>query len=114
MSRAAPRATIRALPPAPSHRKPRAETALEGAAAEFALLAQRRARLRRQLDLLERQHTAAVSVMTQVETRMALLSRRMAGLTPDAPPDAPQVAPAPAPTAPQAATQRRRAPVLQY
>jgi hypothetical protein len=114
MSRAAPRATIRALPPAPTHRKPRAETALEGAAAEFALLAQRRARLRRQLDLLERQHTAATSVMAQVEARMALLSRRMAELAPDPTPPAAPSAPAAPQATPQAATQRRRAPVLQY
>jgi hypothetical protein len=111
MSRSRPRAAIRAMPAAPTHRKPKPETLLEGSAAEFALLAQRRARLRRQLDLLERQRAAADGVMAQVEARMAVLSQRMAGFgaglaapAPAVPPPAP--APAPAP--------RRRGALMHY
>lgn len=111
MNRPIPRAAIRAMPAAPTHRKPRPETALEGSAAEFALLTQRRSRLRRQLDLLERQRGAAEGVMSQVEARLALLARRMAVLMPDAPDLPPEPPPAPAPA--PAAAPRRRAP-LQY
>jgi cell division protein FtsB len=105
---ALPRATIRALPSAPTQRKPRPETALEGAAAEFALLAQRRARLRRQIDLLARQAAAAEGMMAQLEARMATLGRRIAELSPGAPAQLREDAP-PSPSA----ASRRRSP-LQY
>jgi len=76
--------------------------ALESVAAEFALLAQRRARLARQLDLLGRQLAAASVSIDAVHGRMALLAQRMDGIDPslrphDAAPAAPPVA---APTAP--------------
>ncbi|MGK7867653.1 hypothetical protein [Falsiroseomonas sp. E2-1-a20] len=50
---------------------------LEAVAAEFALLAQRRARLQRQLDLLGRQADAARGNLSRVESRLAALSGRM-------------------------------------
>jgi uncharacterized coiled-coil protein SlyX len=51
--------------------------ALETIAAEFALLAQRRARIARQVDLLDRQLAAAEASLTQVTDRMARLASRM-------------------------------------
>lgn len=68
------------------------EFRLEAVAAEFALNAQRRARLTRQIELLERQRAGAMSSLAQVEARMVVLQRRMRGAE-----DAPAVA-APAPT----------------
>jgi hypothetical protein len=59
------------------------ETALEGAATEFALLAQRRSRLSRQMELLRRQHEAAATTMGQVMARMAALSTRIGTLVPE-------------------------------
>ncbi len=50
---------------------------LESLAAEFALLAQRRGRVRRQMALLDRQREAADTTLRQVEHRLAALSRRM-------------------------------------
>ncbi len=68
------------------------EFRLEAVAAEFALNAQRRARLTRQIELLERQRAGAMSSLAQVEARMVVLQRRMRGAE-----EAPAVA-APAPT----------------
>jgi hypothetical protein len=51
--------------------------ALEAIASEFALLAQRRARLERQLALLGRQAEAAAGNLARVERRMAALGPRM-------------------------------------
>lgn len=99
---------------------------LESAAAEYAMLAQRRARLLRQIDLLERQRHSADAGFQALEQRMATLSRQIlapAGqaIRPDAPaPPAaappPPAAPAPAPaSAPApAAAARRRGVVLEY
>jgi hypothetical protein len=56
--------------------------ALESVAAEFALLAQRRARIARQLDLLGRQLEAAQSSLDAVQGRMAMLAHRMDGIDP--------------------------------
>lgn len=50
---------------------------LESVAAEFALLAQRRARLQRQLDLLGRQADAARGNLSRIELRLVALSGRM-------------------------------------
>ncbi|WP_206935541.1 hypothetical protein [Roseococcus thiosulfatophilus] len=55
------------------------EFRLEAVAAEFALNAQRRARLTRQIELLERQRAGAMSSLAQVEARMVVLQRRMRG-----------------------------------
>ncbi len=74
--------------------------ALESVAAEFALLAQRRARLARQLDSLGRQLAAASSSLDAVQNRMSLLAHRMDGIDPTLRPavvDLP--APAPKPVA---------------
>jgi uncharacterized coiled-coil protein SlyX len=57
-------------------------TALESVAAEFALLAQRRARAARQLDLLGRQVAAAQATLDSVQGRMTLLAHRMNGIDP--------------------------------
>jgi hypothetical protein len=55
---------------------------LESVAAEFALLAQRRARLARQLDLLRRQLDAATGSMNLVQARMGQLAQRMDQIDP--------------------------------
>jgi len=55
---------------------------LESVAAEFALLAQRRARLARQLDLLRRQLDAASGAMKIVQSRMGQLAQRMDQIDP--------------------------------
>jgi hypothetical protein len=55
---------------------------LESVAAEFALLAQRRARLARQLDLLQRQLDAAAGSMSMVQARMGQLAQRMDQIDP--------------------------------
>jgi hypothetical protein len=73
--------------------------ALESVAAEFALLAQRRARLARQLDSLGRQLAAASSSLDAVQNRMSLLAHRMDGIDPTLRPAAVDL-PAPAPPAP--------------
>jgi uncharacterized coiled-coil protein SlyX len=75
--------------------------ALESVAAEFALLAQRRARIARQLDLLGRQLAAAQSSLDAVQSRMAMLAQRMDGIDPTLRPALP--APPPAPDPPQRA-----------
>ena len=71
--------------------------ALESVAAEFALLAQRRSRLARQLDLLGRQLAAASTSMDAVQGRMAQLAQRIDGIDPDLRPLNPAPPPAPAP-----------------
>jgi len=116
MSRPRPsgqRPTLRRFPA--GRRRPGAEAALEGAASEFALLAQRRARLARQLDLLDRQRAAATASLGQVLARMGVLRARIEGL-PDVVPAAPEAPPPPAPATaappaapPPAAPSRRRA-----
>jgi hypothetical protein len=92
-------------------RRPGAEAALEGAASEFALLAQRRARLTRQLDLLGRQRAAAEASLGQVLARMGVLRARIDGLVEAAPetPAPPAAPPPPAPAPATAAPSRRRA-----
>ena len=110
----APRAprTLRTLPPRGSRlrRQVAATAKLEGVASEFALLAQRRARLHRQIELLERQLRAAGGTLSQVEARMHHLSAHMHMTTPVAtPPAAEGAAAAPAPRA-----RSRRNLVLQY
>jgi uncharacterized coiled-coil protein SlyX len=75
--------------------------ALESVAAEFALLAQRRARIARQLDLLGRQLAAAQSSLDAVQSRMAMLAQRMDGIDPTLRPALP--APPPARDPPQRA-----------
>jgi len=65
-----------------SQRDPRG-VKLESVAAEFALLAQRRARMARQVDLLARQLTAATGSLAGVRSRMAVLAARMALVDPD-------------------------------
>lgn len=107
---------------------------LESAAAEYAMLAQRRARLLRQIDLLERQRHSADTGFQALEQRMATLSRQMMAPTGEAvspgllsalPPDghaAPEAAspavplpavPLTAAAEPRPAT-RRRGMVLEY
>ncbi len=77
---------------------------LESVAAEFALLAQRRARMVRQIALLETQHVAAGQRLGVIERRMAVLSRQMVAVEPALAPQAaslsalpplPQIATAP-------------------
>lgn len=93
----------------------RGHAPLEALAAEFALLAQRRGRVRRQIDLLERQRIAADTTLRLVEQRMAVLSGRMHRV-PLSPPDvdsAPLEATAtPRPTSPT--PRGRRGLVLEY
>ncbi len=64
-----------------SRRDPRGSQ-LETVAAEFALLAQRRARIARQLDLLARQLEAATNGLNTVQSRMSLLAHRMDHIDP--------------------------------
>jgi cell division protein FtsB len=106
------RATLRRFPA--GRRRPGADSALESAASEFALLAQRRARLARQIDLLDRQRAAAATSQAQLAARMAVLRARIDGLAGAAPeaaslpssaPPQPPPPPAPSPVPPA----RRRA-----
>lgn len=53
------------------------EPRLESLAAEFALLAQRRARLEHQVGLLQQQHRAAANTLGRLQTRMIWLAHRM-------------------------------------
>jgi hypothetical protein len=91
------RAAYGTLPPA--RRRPggvgRDRLSLEGISAEFALLAQRRARLIRQLELLARQAEAAEGNLGRVARRMAWLSARM--VADCGPPQVPEPAPPPQP-----------------
>jgi hypothetical protein len=65
-----------------SRRDPRGAK-LESIAAEFALMAQRRARIARQIDLLGRQLDAAAASLCGVQSRMGLLAQRMHQIDPD-------------------------------
>jgi uncharacterized coiled-coil protein SlyX len=56
---------------------------LETIAAEFALLAQRRARIARQVDLLDRQLSAAEAGLHHVSDRMTRLATRMEAIDPE-------------------------------
>ena len=118
------RAAYATLPPA--RRRPagtgRDRLSLEGISAEFALLAQRRARLLRQIELLARQAEAAEGNLSRVARRMAWLSARMVAdcgppqaAAPEPPPPPP---PPPAPRAARPAAApapaRRRGLVLEY
>jgi hypothetical protein len=87
--------------------RPQAGQGLEAAAAEFALLAQRRTRLTRQIDLLDRQRHAAGAAFAQLDARMSILGRRLARLDPSfdqapglpaLPPPMPPPPPPPPPT----------------
>ncbi|WP_419897207.1 hypothetical protein [Roseomonas sp. USHLN139] len=116
-------------PPAPRQRPPGSRLVqrgarhllLESAAAEYAMLAQRRSRLARQIELLDRQRAAAGAGFAQLSRRMAQLAHRLslpaeAVAPPPLPAWAaaeagPDSAPLPAPaTAPPAAPRRRPAP----
>lgn len=69
----------------PGTRLARRDTAavrLETLGAEFALLAQRRARLSRQITLLDRQRDAALHDLSALERRLATLARRMTASQP--------------------------------
>lgn len=74
---------------------------LEALAAEFALLAQRRARMLRQIELLERQLAAAGASFHQIEARMSVLGRRIGRLEAGFTAPAPQPAPPPPPPPPE-------------
>jgi len=71
------RAPLRTIPARGSRltRRGGGEAPLESLAAEFALLAQRRGRVTRQLELLERQRVAASATLRLVENRLGVLSR---------------------------------------
>jgi len=73
------------------------EVPLEALAAEFALLAQRRGRITRQIELLDRQRIAAAATLHQVEARLTALSRKMHAPAPE---PAPVAAPEPLPPPP--------------
>ena len=100
-----PRSPFLRAPGTRVHR-PQAQHGLEAVASEFALLAQRRARMLRQIELLDRQRHAADAAFQRLDTRMSILGRRLArldaGITqPAAPPAAPpSPPPAPPPPAP--------------
>jgi len=78
---------------------------LESVAAEFALLAQRRARMTRQIDLLQRQINAAAAGLNGVMARMTVLAQRIDAIDPGLrgrlampePPPPPRPAPPPPP-----------------
>jgi hypothetical protein len=59
---------------------------LESLAAEFALLAQRRARVAHRIDLLDSQRAAASAALNNLQSRMAWLTRQIAALDPTLPP----------------------------
>lgn len=107
---ARPRSSLATTRPRP--RRQGVETALEGAATEFALLAQRRSRLSRQMELLRRQHEAAALTMGQVMARMAALSTRIGALVPEeaAPPSLPET-PTIQPEKPPPVVRRRGVPM---
>ena len=116
----------------PARRRPvgvgRDRLSLEGISAEFALLAQRRARLIRQIELLARQAEAAEGNLGRVARRMAWLSARMVAdcgppqvAEPEPPPPPPVTRAAPVATRPGTARPsaapapaRRRGLVLEY
>lgn len=127
-----PRPTLRTIPARgrPPGQRDRKAGSLDSLATEFALLSQRRSRLMRQLELLERQHVAASGQLGRVESRMAVLGQRMAlipalrgkhlELVPEPPPPPPvrsrtaagpaaaQAEPKPAPSGSAKAPPRRR------
>jgi hypothetical protein len=73
------RAPIRTITPHGTRltRRGGGQAPLEALAAEFALLAQRRGRVTRQIELLDRQRIAAAATLRLVETRLTTLSRKM-------------------------------------
>ncbi len=92
-----------------SRRDPRGPM-LESLAAEFALLAQRRARMTRQIDLLDRQMRSATRSLEGAQSRMKILSLEMARLDPSLRPSSPAVVAPVAvavPAAPLPSPQRR-------
>jgi hypothetical protein len=93
------RAPLRTIPTHGTRlrRRNSGEVPLEALAAEFALLAQRRGRVTRQIELLDRQRIAASAPLRQVEARLTALSRKMHA--PVAEP-VPVAAPEPLPPAP--------------
>jgi hypothetical protein len=71
---------------APGTRTSRTDTRqrrLESLAAEFALLAQRRTRAVRQIDLLDQQREAAAAGLAKLTARMGWLAQRMNAIDPD-------------------------------
>jgi hypothetical protein len=76
---------------------------IESFAAEFALLAQRRARLVHQMDLLDQQREAAANNFAKLQARMSWLVQRMDALDPELrdgfEPEPEPVAPPPPPPA---------------
>ncbi len=89
----------------PGTRVARADTRqrqLESLAAEFALLAQRRARTVHQMDLLDQQRDAAARGFSKLQARLTWLVEQMDAIDPDLRPtlEAPEPAPAPIPPPP--------------
>lgn len=81
--------------------RPHAHRGLEAVASEFALLAQRRARMLRQIELLDRQRQAADAAFQCLDARMTILGRRLARLDVGmAPPAAALPLPVPPPPEP--------------
>jgi uncharacterized coiled-coil protein SlyX len=72
---------------------------LESLSAEFALLAQRRARVTHQIDLLDEQRAAAATTFAKLQARMGWLVQRMDAIDPGlrALPPEPEPEPEPAP-----------------
>jgi uncharacterized coiled-coil protein SlyX len=72
---------------------------LESLSAEFALLAQRRARVTHQIDLLDEQRAAAAVTFAKLQARMGWLVQRMDAIDPGlrAMPPEPEPEPEPAP-----------------
>jgi uncharacterized coiled-coil protein SlyX len=93
---------------------------LESLSAEFALLAQRRARVAHQIDLLGQQHLAASLTFARLQARMGWLAQRMDALEPalrgpeavepEPPPPLPLPAPRPYPPALPGLAARKAAP----
>lgn len=70
----------------PGTRTARVDTrqrALESLAAEFALLAQRRARVVHQIELLDQQRDAAANGFAKLQSRMSWLAHKMDALDPE-------------------------------
>ncbi len=87
----------------PGTRVARADTRqrqLESLAAEFALLAQRRARTVHQLDLLDQQRAAAGRSFAKLQARLAWLVEQMDAIDPDLRPTLEMPAPVPEPVPP--------------
>ncbi len=108
----APRSTMPARRVAAS-RGGRERLSLETIASEFALLAQRRGRLQRQIDLLARQSEAACANLGRVELRMQALTTRM-GVAATAPAPLPSVAADPAMPPPVPKARAPRGALLEY